>query len=192
MRGGGYMSNWYTVAELAKESAIAEQTIRRYISKFSVYFISTGGSRGKKYEESALAVIKRIKELYSEGYETAGVDSVIKNEFPMIVADNNRGDKRENSTENTDTTAFATAEDVVEIKAALTEQREFNRLLIQKLDEQNRYIKDIKEALQNRDQLLLEKFTEQKNQEIEVKEEVAKEAVAPTEKTGFFKRLFKR
>lgn len=173
------VEEWYTVGELAEKTGIAEPTIRRYIAKFHSYFISKGGNRAKKYDATAVPILVRIKALYDAGYETAGLADVIRHEFPVIMSGNKRGETEGNQY----TPALATTEDVAELKKTLTEvnqklskQEEFNALLIQKLEDQNRFIK---ESLENRTPLFLEKTTD----------EEAKPAKEP--KKGFWGRFFK-
>lgn len=176
------MKEWYSITELAEETKIPEPTVRRYITKFQPYFISKGGSRAKKYDSSAIDLLKRIQKLYAAGYETIGVSEVIKNEFPVIMSDKDLTEMDEKPNLPT----LATAEDVAEIKQALAEQKEFNKLLIQKLGEQER---SFKEALENRDQLLLERLAEKEEDKEEQKDVAAK----PPGKgeTSFWKRFFK-
>lgn len=173
------MEEWYTVGELAEKTGIAEPTIRRYIAKFHPYFISKGGNRAKKYDATAVPILVRIKALYDAGYETAGLADVIRHEFPVIMSDNKRGETEGNQS----TPALATTEDVAELKRVLTEvnqklskQEEFNALLIQKLEDQNHFIK---ESLENRTPLFLEKTTDEEAKS-------AKET-----KKGFWSRFFK-
>lgn len=176
------MKEWYSITELAGEAKIPEPTVRRYITKFQPYFISKGGSRAKKYDSSAIDLLKRIQKLYAAGYETTGVSEVIKNEFPVIMSDEDltKMDEKPNLP------TLATAEDVAEIKQALAEQKEFNKLLIQKLGEQER---SFKEALEKRDQLFLERLAEKE----ETKEEQKEVAAKPPEekKKGLWQKLFK-
>lgn len=179
------MKEWYSITELAEKTEIPEPTLRRYINKFQPYFISKGGSRAKKYDPSAIDILKRIKKLFDAGYETAGVAEVIRHEFPVITNDNNDSEIAGNPLVPT----LATSDDVMEIKQALAEQREFNKLLLQKLADQERFIK---ESLEQRDQVLLEKLAEKEQGKV-TEEESATPPVAKTEepKKGFFKRFFK-
>lgn len=175
------VGEWYTVGELAEKTGIAEPTLRRYITKFHPYFISKGGNRAKKYEATAILLLVRIKALYDAGYETTGLVNVISREFPVIIHDNQR-DKTE---ETQSAPVLATTEDVAELKKILTDvnqklakQEEFNSLLIQKLEDQNRLIK---ESLENKAPLFLEKALEE--------EEAAQ--LAKESKKGFWSRFFK-
>lgn len=175
------MEKWYSVAELAEETGIPEPSLRRYLARFSIYVVSKGGKRAKKYDPTTIELLNRVKSLYDAGYETEGIKKLIKNEFPVIMSDK----ENEKTEENPNLPALATAEDVAEIKQALAEQKEFNKLLIQRLTEQERFIR---ETLESRDQLLLEKLsTKEEEQE---KEEI--QILTEEKPRGFFKRLFKK
>ena len=173
--GGEVMKEWLSIVELAEKTSIPDTTIRRYISKFPDFFIHKGGSRSKRYEDTAIKVLVRIKNLFDEGYETDLVESKLKNEFALII-DDNRVD------EKTDTAVLATSADLLEIKEALAEQKQFNKLLIEKLSNQETYIK---ESLEKRDRLLMESLR------IIQEDKKARAEVAVThEKPGFFRRIF--
>ena len=173
------MKEWLNINQLAEHTNIPDTTIRRYITKFSTFFIHKGGARSRRYEDKAVKVLIRIKQLYDEGHESDEVDNVLRREFAMVID----GDKAEESFEKSSTPALATAEDMAEIKEALKQQQEFNKLLIEKLAEQERYIKEI---LDNQDQLLSESvklIQEQKS---------VLESATTTENVPFFKRWFKK
>lgn len=178
------ISEWYSITQLAIKADIPEPTVRRYLTKFKPYFVSKGGNRAKRYDDSAVVILKRIKQLFDAGYETTGVADALRQEFPVIISD----EKNDIAGEKPNVATLATAEDMAEIKQALAEQKEFNKLLLQRLSDQERYIK---EALENRDQLLLEK-TDHK-EEIEDTEEVPA-SIQETQETkkGFFQRFFKK
>ena len=177
------MKEWLNIMELAEKTKIPDTTIRRYITKFSQFFLHRGGTRSRRYESSAAEVLLRIKDLYEGGYESEEVANALGKEFPVVVD----GEPAEKKPEKADMTANITAEDVAEIKHALAEQKEFNKLLIQRLADQDRFIK---ESLEQRDQLLLERLSE-KEGEKESQEEQKEVAAVPAEKKGFFKKFFK-
>jgi len=186
------LKEWLTIAELAERTAIPEPSVRRYLKIFSDFFTYKGGSRGKRFEETAAKVLIRIKQLYDEGYQKDGIIGFLRKEFPMIISDDNVTDS-----ENKDATpTLATVEDMEEIKQALAEQREFNKqqqefnkVLIQKLSEQESYIK---ESLQKRDQQLIESMRQGLKEQQAVSEMIAasvQEKKAST-KRSFWQRLF--
>jgi DNA-binding transcriptional MerR regulator len=173
------VKEFFTITELAEKTSIPDTTVRRYIQKFSDFFMYKGGSRSRRYEESAIKILIRVKNLFDNGYETEQVDAILRKEFSMIID----GDKQE---ENDKTPALATAEDVAEIKESLKEQKEFNKLLLERLEQQDRYIK---ESLESRDRTLMESLRtiqEEKQARIETAASMEKEE----KKKGFLSRLF--
>lgn len=174
------MKEWFTITELAEKTNIPDTTIRRYIQKFPDFFHFKGGSRSKRYEEISIKILVRIKNLFDGGFETDQVDATLRSEFPMVVD----GDKQEEK--ETKTPALATAEDIAEIKEALKAQAEFNKRLVEKLDNQERYIK---ESIEKRDHLLVEsirQFQEEKKQLL-IETAAAREEES---QTPWYKKIF--
>lgn len=176
------MSKYLTIAEIAEQADIPNSTCRRYLASFEAFFLVKGGSRLKKYEAGAVDILKRIKDLYENGMDTNEIHNVLINEFPLVV----NGDEQQESNEQASTVpTLATSEDISEIKQALEQQKQFNEMLLKKLDEQNEYIK---QSLERRDKQLLESIRaiqEQKQAQIETAISQQKQ-----EKKSFFARLF--
>lgn len=176
------MKEWLNINELSEQTLIPDTTVRRYIQKFPDFFTYKGGSRSRRYESSGIKVLKRIKNLYDQGYETDQVDEVLRQEFPVIVD----GDTVADNTEKAYTPTLATVEDVAEIKDALKEQREFNKLLLEKLDNQERYIK---ESIEKRDQVLMETMRVMQEERKAIQETAS---TKEEEKLSFWGKLFKK
>ena len=177
---GGKVKKYLTIMELEEQTNIPGTTIRRYIQKFPDFFVAMGGNRGKRYDEMAIKVLARIKNLFDNGYETDGVDSIIRNEFPIVVDSDKDEKDKENNKLN-----LATAEDIAEIKEALKEQQQFNKVLLEKLDHQEKYIK---ESIEKRDQILMESLRN-------MQEGKQKELAATTEETpkkSWWNRFFSK
>ena len=184
------LSKTLTISELAEKANIPESTTRRYLHNFRIFFNNLGGTRGKRYDESAVKVLKRIKNLFDQGFDTEKSISILSHEFTVILDGENDEDKHE----ITDVPTFATAEDMMEIKAALAEQKVFNQLLLEKLTEQDNYIKN---SMNKRDALLIESLRAIQSEKQAIAETAASdemekvETVAPEKKRPFFLRLFK-
>ncbi|MCL6573879.1 MAG: helix-turn-helix domain-containing protein [Bacillus sp. (in: Bacteria)] len=177
------MKKWLTIIELSEKTNIAESTVRRYIQKFPDFFISKGGSRSKRYEDTAIKILVRIKNLFDSGYESDMVDSTLRSEFAMVVDGGNKEDRESTSTPRQDT-----ARDILEIKHALKEQaealkqqQEFNKLLVEKLKEK-----------EERDKEYYKRFDETIRRVREEKQAILQIAVAQEQekKKGFLARLF--
>jgi len=184
------MKEWLSIKEMAEKTKIPDPSIRRYIEKFSSFFTHKGGARSKRYEDTGLKVLLRIKQLYDEGYETDGIDGILRKEFAVIIDDDSVGENVEKAV----TPTLATAEDMAEIKKALEEQREFNKqqqvfnqALIEKLNAQENYIK---ESLVKRDQQLLESMKQSMKEQQAVAEMAATVEREQKVKSSFWSRLF--
>lgn len=186
------MKEWLTIAELAERTKVPEPSVRRYLKAFGDFFNHKGGSRGKRYEDTAVKVLIRIKQLFEDGYQTDAIDGFLRKEFPMIISDDNMTDSENKAA----TPTLATVEDMEEIKQALAEQREFNKqqqefnkVLIQKLSEQESYIK---ESLQKRDQKLIESMRQGLKEQQAVSEMIAASVQEKKKSTkrSFWQRLF--
>lgn len=180
------MEKWYSVAELAEETGIPEPSLRRYLARFSIYVVSKGGKRAKKYDPTTIELLNRVKSLYDSGYETEGIKKLIKNEFPMIISDKEMAE----TAKNVDTPSVVTSEDLMRLEKNLLEKMDerFSKqdkvfsLVMQKLEQREREIEQKERQLEEREQMLL-KAPEEK------KEEASRPA---EEKKGFLKRFFKK
>ncbi len=177
------MKEWLNIQELADETSIPDTTCRRYISKFNSYFVSKGGARSKRYEDSGVKVLIRIKQLYDDGYESDGVDRFLRKEFAVVMD----GDNEQEQAEKVATPTLATVEDIAEIMDALRKQEDFNKLLIERLAEQDRYIRN---SMEKRDALLLESLKAIQEEKRAIAETAASEDKKDEKKPSFFSRLF--
>jgi DNA-binding transcriptional MerR regulator len=190
----GIVKEWYTIKELAEQTNIPDTSIRRYIDKFHDFFTFKGGSRSRRYEETAIKILIRIKNLFDNGYESEQVDATLRNEFPMVVD----GDKEDEADK---TPVLVTVEDVAELKQAQREQQEMNKLLLEKMEKQEHFNKAlleqlknqeayIRESLEKRDQLLLESIRTVQEEKKLLLEMAAAQEKESEKKKGFFSRLF--
>lgn len=192
------MKEWYTIKELAEKTNIPDTTIRRYIDKFHDFFIFKGGSRSRRYEDTAVKILIRIKNLFDNGYESDDVDATLRNEFPMVttVVDGDNQVEHDNAVP-----VLVTAEDLIELKQAQKEQQEMNRLLLEKMEAQEQFNKAlleqlknqeayIRESLEKRDQLLMESIRSVQEEKKLLLEMAAAQEKENEKKKGFFARLF--
>jgi Fic family protein len=169
------MNKYLTIAELERQTDIPNSTIRRYIAAFEAFFTVKGGSRLKKYDESAVNVLKRIKYLYDEGLESHEIFEVLKTEFPLVV---NSEEQPESSEQSPVVPALATGEDLEEIKMALEEQKQFNQALLQKMNEQHLYYEKKFEELKTDRELissLRDSMLQRKLESSEIENKTAKQ-----------------
>ena len=127
------MSKYLTIAEMAEQADIPNSTCRRYLTSFEEFFLLKGGSRLKKYEANAIEILIRIQNLYEDGMDTNEIHSILVREFPIVVNGDEQREVREKAS------ALATNEDIAEIKQALVDQKQFNKKLLEQLEQQNLY-----------------------------------------------------
>ena len=178
--GGGVVVEWLTISELAGKTDIAESTIRRYLNNFDNFFNDTGGKRSKRFEETAVKVLIRIRELYEKGYESEEVRRVLSQEFSLIIDGESSENKQGNKVKNNELTEFAVADEVVAIRELLEEQRNFNKTLLELLHQQEIRIQQMMEIQHSQTTATMEA----------IKEPEAVESEVPNKKS-FFQRLFK-
>ena len=79
-----------TAGIIANQTKIPETTVRRYLLTFEDFFFSKKIGRATKYDSSSVALIKKINDLYNEGYTTADIRAQLSEDTaysPSVVAD---------------------------------------------------------------------------------------------------------
>lgn len=171
------MEEWISVTQLSKTLEIPETTIRRYLNNFEEYFRWEQVGRGKKYHPSSVEILQRVAVLYDSDRGTAEIKKILADEYAFSVEEDGVED-------------ITTNPPAYDISGKLDEfqqkQEEFNKQLLQKLHEQQKYInellenqgKDIQEAkrLSSGEERRIERF-EQIMLEHKVKKMLEKEAI---------------
>jgi DNA-binding transcriptional MerR regulator len=166
--------NWLSVSDVSEKVGIPVETIRRYIRSHGVHLKVKKVHKRYVVHNDSVTVIKQIRELYADGKNVDEVEQTLSNRgIPMTVTV-----KMDNDYSMT----VSVADELKRMNERLEEQQnfnkqqsEFNRLLIEKLENQERYIKD---SLEKRDQVLIESLRESA---------AAREG---EKKKGFWARLF--
>ena len=68
------MEKRWTASEIAKETRIPENTVRRYTQVFERFLNSRRSGRALVYDDDSVATIRRISELYGAGYSTREIE----------------------------------------------------------------------------------------------------------------------
>lgn len=185
---------WLSVADISEKIGVPPETIRRYIRSHGVHLKIKKVHKRYVIHSESVTVFKQIRELYSDGktvdeVEQSLVDKGISMTFTVIddtdkpmtvsVADELQAIKDQQTTFNE------------MLLKEVREQKEFNKLLFDKLEEQRVYIVEqqayIDDRLDKRDRLLIESI----RSSLEVKKEMAV-TKEQQEKKGFFSRLFQK
>lgn len=75
---------WLKVDDLAVETGIPSNTVRRYLKLFDGFFVSRG-DRPRRYQDSALPILVDIQQAYSEGKGTTEVQDLLAEKYPCIL-----------------------------------------------------------------------------------------------------------
>lgn len=191
---------YLTIAEIASLADIPNSTCRRYLTAFESFFMVKGGSRLKKYDMSAVDVLKRIKQLYDEGQDTNEIYNVLANDFPLVTNVEEQQENQQEQVMPSTSLSVVTSDELEGIQKALEEQRVFNLALIEELKEQRQLIekKDryIEQSLERRDKELVESLrSSMNNKELqkqlnEIQTTLSEIAVTKKKNKGFFRWLF--
>lgn len=76
---------WKTSRELARETGIAESTVRRYLEVYNTFFINKQLGRRTIYAPGAATILKRIKELHDEGRVVDQVRATLEQEHTQTL-----------------------------------------------------------------------------------------------------------
>lgn len=156
-------NNYLTVAEMENETKIPHQTIRRYMKIHGHYLVMKKSHKSFLIHKDSVKTLNVIRSLYAAGKTNKQVDDHLINNGFALNLDN------ENNHEHVSNVVSGGAlqelkNDMNGLHEKLNEQEKFNRLLLEKMVEQNERIesqqKYIDEKLRKRDELLLKSMRE--------------------------------
>ena len=151
---------WLPVIEVEKQTGIPDATIRRYIRNHGHHLQIK--KRGKSYliANESLSVIKKIRELYDKGKQSEGVEETLSQmNMPMTIT----------MTDDEKEVTVNTGQVLIQLQKDMNEQKKFNQLLLERLDQQQEYIDN---KLEERNQEL----TKSLRTLLEVKKQIAASA----------------
>lgn len=142
---------WYTITELADKLKIPDATIRRYVRQHGHHLQIRKKSKSYQIANVSLPVLSKIRELYMmDGMTVDQVDEALAAaHVPIVMTVDDVNDHGEVVTVNVPQ-ALSSLEKSVNDR--MNEQMEFNKLLLQRLDEQQAYIENV---LKDRDEKLM-------------------------------------
>lgn len=173
-------NEWMTVSEMSEKINIPAESLRRYIRSHNVHLKVKKVSKKYYLHDDCVTVIQQIRTLYNEGKTVEEVEETLSaSGIPMTLTVKTDDDER---------MTVHVADELKEIKSRLDKQEEFNKALLQKLDEQQKYIE---ESIERRDRQLmiaLKESQEERKQQFELEQAMIE--AAATKKKGFWRRLF--
>lgn len=159
-------NEYFTVAEIEKETKIPHQTIRRYMKIHGHYLVMKKSHKSFLIHQNSINTLNRIRSLYSEGKNSKEVDDFLSNNGFALHLDNENihGPNHEHVKNDVPDMLLELKQGMVILHEKMNEQENFNRLLLEKVIEQNEKIefqqKYIDERLIKRDEVLLSSLRE--------------------------------
>ena len=159
-----------TAGVIANQTKIPETTVRRYLLTFEDFFFSKKIGRATKYDSSCIALIKKINDLYNEGYTTADIRAQLSDEnaySPLVVVDG--GSKEIEPIKGNDIALTQLLSEFNAMKQQLTNQNaEFQSLkevVAQNDDTQKDAISKLQDSINSRDMKLMETIRTMQDQQ---------------------------
>ncbi len=79
------VAGWLRLHELAEAARLPESTVRRYCRLFEPWLPSQGDGRARRWPPEAVAVLRRVADLYRDGYSTETVREHLAQEYPATM-----------------------------------------------------------------------------------------------------------
>lgn len=74
---------WLSIAEVAKQLGLAENTARRYVNLFKEYINSKQFGRATKYDTESLEILSTVSRLYQEGLGTQEIQERLRGTYTL-------------------------------------------------------------------------------------------------------------
>jgi DNA-binding transcriptional MerR regulator len=85
MIGGDNMDDWLLIGEIAQQTKMAENTLRRYCRLFSDFLVCEQYGRITRYSPDCIPIFERISYLFSKGSTQEEIQKVLEKETSMTV-----------------------------------------------------------------------------------------------------------
>lgn len=141
-----------TIAEIAKQTGIAESTLRSWRDKYADYVPSSGSGRKKRYPDGAIQVFRTIAELAAEGLTAERIAERVGLEYPRFIEL-----RSENSSSSAAMIKPVQGLEVYGMNKTIQQMAATLDLLVKQLDENNRLRQDIDRLEQRIQELEQEK-----------------------------------
>lgn len=77
--------DWFTIAEIAQQAQIPENSARRYAQTFSAFLPTKVWGRVKKYTPDAVGILMHVAALYQDGASTPEIRERLQQEYPQTI-----------------------------------------------------------------------------------------------------------
>lgn len=175
------MDKYKRASELAEQLHINRNTLRRWLIQYEDYLNTKLEGNTKFVHESSLPAIELIKECYKKQMQEHEIKDLLakSHEIPKNVQAT-----EENAVQPKNEQRFE--QELNEVKTLLQQQQEFNKQLVERLNEQQKYIEKRMDA---RDQHLMSMVREIQDTKQTLLEAAATKEV---EKKNWWSRLFEK
>ena len=79
------VDEWLSIGQIAKQTKMAETTLRRYATIFKEYLEADERGRAVKYSTEAQELFIQISSLYEAGYSTPEIENNLKGQYPQTL-----------------------------------------------------------------------------------------------------------
>lgn len=135
---------WLSVTELENVLGIPKATIRRYLNRHEAHIKFKKNHKSFLISSNSIDTLTKIRDFYKEGMNAEQVDENL-NELSIPMTIEIKDEKK--------TQVINSSEVLQNIISALEEQKEFNQLLVERLNRQQEYIE---KSIIERDKRLME------------------------------------
>lgn len=126
------MAEWLLVSEISEKTGIPENTVRRYVTMFSVFFHSKKFGRALKYSPEAVEVVMAISSHYNHKLTTDEIRERLREELPVII--DPEDSHHVITTTRTPEILQQMAENMVALVDTVNDLREQNKQLVAKVE----------------------------------------------------------
>lgn len=164
------MDDWLSVSEVVERTGIPENTLRRYLNNHQHHLRLKRNHKQYSIHEDSVEVLTKIRGWYEQNKKRDKVDDLLnQSKIPMTITVDDGGGSVE----------VDVSETLADLKKGMEEQKEFNRQLLEKLDQRDKYIE---ERLNQRDEQLMKAMRESLESKKEIAAEKEPESEPPKKK----------
>lgn len=155
---------WFSVAEMEKETNIPHQTIRRYIKAHGHHLSLKKQHKSFFINHSSIDVVLKIRKMYSEGKTSESVDEILANSNVPMTIEMEKDDEQVSI--HVPNMLKELNNNIVAMNEKMAKQEKFNNELLEQVRKQQKYID---ERLSKRDEALIKAM----NEMMETKKQIA-------------------
>lgn len=177
------LEEWITPADVSEKYNIPVETIRRYLRQHGHHLKIKKIHKKYLIHSDSVKFIPQIRDQFADGKSVEEVEEYLESKgLPLTITVQPDEHERHDRDDRLEGAMLEMAKKMDQFQSQFNQQKEFNRQLVDRLDQQQKYID---ERMNERDRLLMESLRgiQEQNKLIAATQEEEK-------KKGFWKRLF--